>query len=232
LVDLAGLSPGARVLEIGPGTGQATAMLLDRGAAVTAVELGPEMAAVLVGKFPGAELDVIVSPFESVSLPAATFDLVAAATSFHWLEPEVALDRCADALVPGGWLALWWNHYGDPERPDDLNHAIDSILGQLAPSMVGRPPTASNGLDVAARMADFDRVARFGPVRHEIIRWTIHQSGAQVRALFETFSPFLALPAEQRTAILDAIEGAVTDDFGGAVDRTYLTPIYLTQRLE
>src|SRR5437773_7649949 len=35
----------SRVLEIGPGTGQATLPLLERGCAVVAVELGPRLAA-------------------------------------------------------------------------------------------------------------------------------------------------------------------------------------------
>lgn len=230
LVDTGGLGTGSRVLEIGPGTGQATGMLLDAGASVVAVELGAEMADVLVGRFPGADLDVIVGQFETVTLPDAPFDLVVAATSFHWLHPEVALPRCADALTPGGWVALWWNQYGDPERPDDLHRAIDGILRRLAPALVGTPPTASNGLDVAARMADFERAGRFGPVHHEVIRWTVVQSAAQVRALFETFSPFLALAPETRVVVCDAIEATVTDDFGGRVERTYLTPIYLARR--
>ncbi|HET8788172.1 MAG TPA: rRNA adenine N-6-methyltransferase family protein, partial [Actinomycetes bacterium] len=40
LAELAGVGPGARVLEIGPGTGQATVPLAERGCRVVAVELG------------------------------------------------------------------------------------------------------------------------------------------------------------------------------------------------
>jgi protein-L-isoaspartate O-methyltransferase len=46
LIDLAGLEAGDRVIEIGCGTGQATVPLAERGLAVTAVELGAELAAV------------------------------------------------------------------------------------------------------------------------------------------------------------------------------------------
>jgi 16S rRNA A1518/A1519 N6-dimethyltransferase RsmA/KsgA/DIM1 with predicted DNA glycosylase/AP lyase activity len=41
LADLTGIGPGSRVLEIGPGTGQATLSLAERGCRVVAVELGP-----------------------------------------------------------------------------------------------------------------------------------------------------------------------------------------------
>jgi SAM-dependent methyltransferase len=42
--DVAALGP--RILEIGPGTGQATRALVERGAEVTAVERGPQLAAI------------------------------------------------------------------------------------------------------------------------------------------------------------------------------------------
>ena len=52
LIDLAGLEAGDRVLEIGCGTGQATVPLAERGLAITAVELGPELAAVASLRYP------------------------------------------------------------------------------------------------------------------------------------------------------------------------------------
>ena len=39
------------------------------------------------------------------------FDLVVAATSFHWLDPEVRLNKVADALRPGGSVALICTHH-------------------------------------------------------------------------------------------------------------------------
>ena len=41
--EVCGLRPGAKVLEIGPGTGQATGELPARGAEVLAVEMGPAL---------------------------------------------------------------------------------------------------------------------------------------------------------------------------------------------
>ena len=46
LAGLTGIGPGSRVLEIGPGTGQATVTLAERGCRVVAVELGADLAAV------------------------------------------------------------------------------------------------------------------------------------------------------------------------------------------
>src|SRR4051794_4843907 len=45
LITLASLHPGDRALEIGPGTGQATRPLLERGLRVRSIEIGANLAA-------------------------------------------------------------------------------------------------------------------------------------------------------------------------------------------
>src|SRR5438128_2121798 len=82
-----GLGEGTAVVEIGPGTGQATSELLRRGAKVHAIEPGPALARHLLAQHGGEPLAVTVSSFEDVVLPDAAADLVVAATSFHWVEP-------------------------------------------------------------------------------------------------------------------------------------------------
>ena len=101
LAELAGLRPRARVLEIGCGTGQATRDLVRRGYDVTCVELGANLAAVARRTVPEAE--VIVSSFEDWEPGHARFDLVFAATSWHWVDAEV---RYAKAAALGDALAV------------------------------------------------------------------------------------------------------------------------------
>jgi hypothetical protein len=67
-------------------------------------------------------------------------------------------------------------------------------------------------------------------VRVETVAWTGRHSAPEVRALFATYSPCLALPASQRATVLDAIEELATDAFAGVVARPYLTRLYLAER--
>lgn len=105
LGELTRIGPGARVLEIGPGTGQATRALVAAGAHVTAVELGPSLAGVLRDTLADAPVEVVVSAFEDWPLPAEPYDAVVAFTSWHWLRPDVRTAKAAAALAPGGALA-------------------------------------------------------------------------------------------------------------------------------
>ena len=238
LREVCGLGDGTEVVEIGPGTGLATARLLDHGASVTAVELSAEFSDRLRAKFAGRPLRVVVGAFEDVALDRASFDLAVAATSFHWVPTDVGLRRCAEILRPGGWLALWWNHFGDPDRPDPFRTALTPIFERLAPSLVETFPgaafQAASGagahpwaLDTAARAGEIEASGGFGPVRRETIAWTGRHTAAELRTLFASFSPCLALPPDQRAAVLDAIERLAAEEFGGVVERPYLTVLYL-----
>jgi SAM-dependent methyltransferase len=92
------------VVEVGPGTGQATKGLVARGARVTAVELGAHLAAVLARNLP--TVDIVVGPFEDVELAPDSFDAVVAASSYHWVPPEARMNRPGALLRSGGLLAL------------------------------------------------------------------------------------------------------------------------------
>lgn len=87
--DLFRLLPGhPAVLEVGPGTGQATRDLLSRGAAVHAVEIGPAMAARLREALPSPGLTITIGDFEEASLREHAFDAVFSATAYHWISPK------------------------------------------------------------------------------------------------------------------------------------------------
>src|SRR5437899_11290783 len=89
LVRRAELLPGAELLEIAPGTGQATLPLARRGYRITAVELGARMARVAGERLaPYPNVTIINASFEQAELPTDKFDLVYAATAFHWIAPE------------------------------------------------------------------------------------------------------------------------------------------------
>ena len=96
LAALARLPEGARIVEIGCGTGQATLPLAQRGYAVTCVELGERLAAYTRRKldaFP--EVKLVNESFETWMPREVGFDAVVAFTAFHWIDPELRYEKSA-----------------------------------------------------------------------------------------------------------------------------------------
>jgi SAM-dependent methyltransferase len=226
LRDRCGLGPSSRVLEIGAGSGQATTRLVELGAHLVAVEPSNALAEYLRARLMTAqEVEVVIAAFEDLDLPPASFDLVASATAFHWLDPEEALPKIASVLQPGGWLALWWNIFGDPLLPDAFHDASEPLLRDAAPTLPAGLGGDEYGLDVAARSQE---LAAFGfrDVEHDAVRWTLELDATQARQLYATYSHIARLPSERREAILDGIERIADVEFGGRVERQMVTPIY------
>jgi SAM-dependent methyltransferase len=120
LIDRAGLRAWGRVIEIGCGTAQATVPLAERGLAVTAIELGAELAAVArrrLAGFPAAE--VVTSSFEDWEPRGVPADAVVAVSSLHWIDPRLRYAKPHELLRPGCAMAVagcLWARPADAER--------------------------------------------------------------------------------------------------------------------
>ena len=136
LVARCGLGQGTATLEVGPGAGQATAELLARGASpYIAVEADPGMARYLAEQF-GDAIEIVNAPFEEAEIAPASIDLAVSATAWHWIDQEQGLAKIAAVVKPGGWWAMWWTMYHDPEGP---NAFYDALEVDPPPSPVRRP---------------------------------------------------------------------------------------------
>jgi len=232
LVDRCGLGPGSEVLEVGAGAGQASIPILSRGAQMTLVEPGRALADRLAQRTVGMDVKIVVDTFERADLPNGDFDIVAAASAFHWVDPGVGYRKCASLLRPGGWLALWWNVFGDDDRPDPFHEALVSILEEKAPQLVGEGgAAAAYAFDTRARIDEIAHTNSFGAVEQRILRWDGRHGPEEVRRMFATFSPWLALPDAVREELLDDVASLVRDRFSGVVVRPYQTVVYLARRV-
>ncbi len=223
----AGLRESIDILEIGAGTGIATGPLLaHRPRRLTAVESDERLARFLSASQPSPPLDLIVSPFEAAALPPAAYDLVVSATAFHWLDAVPALRRINTLLRPGGRVALWWNVFGDAERPDPFHDATMHLFSGAAEGTVdpaGRP--AEPGLAADQWLSAFGE-AGFTPHPPQVERWTLVLDPTAVRSLYASFSNVTTLQPDARDALLDRLADIAVNQFGGRVERNMTTAIY------
>ncbi|AIE86268.1 class I SAM-dependent methyltransferase [Fimbriimonas ginsengisoli] len=230
LAERCGLRPGARVFEVGAGTGLATRRLLEAGAEVVAVEPDERMASHLSSSVSNPRLRIVTAPFEDAEI-AAPFDLGVAATSFHWLDESLALRKIARLLRPGGYWAMWWHVFGEPRHTNRFHTATDSIMMPLASSPSegtdGRPAFAR---DTELRLAALERNGEFEEICYEEVAWVARLDSVAVRRLYGTFSPVTRLPLEDRTRVLDGIERVARDEFGGLVEFPIVLSMYTARR--
>jgi SAM-dependent methyltransferase len=227
-----GVAPGARVLEIGCGTGQATVPLAERGCRIVAVELGANLAAVArrnLGAFDAVE--VVTAPFEEWPLPAEPFDVVFAATAFHWIDPVVRVSKSADALRLGGALAtVGTHHIAGGTWTEAFFVEIQRCYERFDPST---PPGLR--LEAARDIPEDDREltssGRFGPASFYRYEWELAYSTAEYLDLLLTYSGHRALPDAQQSALLNSIARLIDVDHGGRIVKRYLTELRIAQRV-
>ncbi|NUR26905.1 MAG: class I SAM-dependent methyltransferase [Catenulispora sp.] len=108
LADLAGRPlAGARIADVGAGTGIFSRQLRAAGAEVTAVELSEPMLRQLVADSPG--VGAVLGSAHALPLRSGAVDFVTFAQAWHWVNPELAVPEVLRVLAPGGALACVWN---------------------------------------------------------------------------------------------------------------------------
>jgi SAM-dependent methyltransferase len=104
------LWPGTSVADVGAGTGLSSALFLDAGCIVHAVEPNVPMREAAADLFGGREnFHSVDGRAEATTLASASVDLVAAGTAFHWFDQAPTRIEFARILRPGGHIVLFWN---------------------------------------------------------------------------------------------------------------------------
>ncbi|WP_037577839.1 class I SAM-dependent methyltransferase [Phaeacidiphilus oryzae] len=212
---------GARVADIGAGTGIASAALRARGAEVVGVEPAEGMAAEFRRALP--DLPLVRGDGNALPFADGIFDLVAYAQSWHWTEQRRSLPEAWRVLRPGGALALWWN-------TSDLGRDWIAEQHQRMARYCGveAAPGARNLGD--ARAVEVAGLAGYGAVRR-LIPWSRRVPAELHLANLGSHSALLVLGEERAGAFLAEERRRLAALFpDGVVEEAYVVDLLVARR--
>lgn len=226
---LPGITPGARVLEIGMGTGIATGALLDAGYDVTAIEPGATLAAVAREQLGHhTRFRTIVTRFEDWEDPGEPFDLVFSATAFHWLDRRTRVQRAAACLLEGGYLAIAsYRHVagGDTSFFNEVQECYAAYMPGARSDE--RLPSAD---EIRPATRELRKHGLFGTP--DVFRWLVEEryDRAGYLDLLSTYSGHRLLDVANREALFRCIGERIDALPGGVVRKAYLHELIVARK--
>lgn len=223
VINLSAIPENGEILEIGCGTGKATEMFAARGYSMLCLDIGIDLAKIADQKFSDrTDIQVAVSSFEEWESGGRLFDLVIAATSFHWIDPEIAYTKSAAVLKPNGSLAVFWNtHIG---REEGFFIRVQDVYRTYAPSMTRGTTSVSQNDHKPESVALFE-----DPIERSY-RWAAEYSASEYIDLLGTYSDHIILPAMERNNLFSAIKDLINGEYGGRVLKQYETVLRLRRK--
>ena len=228
-IDNARLSPGDKILEIGCGPGIATTSFASRGFNLVSLEPNPE-ACQLAKKncaiYP--DVEIYQTTLEEWTLKPKGFDVVLAATSIHWVSPEIGYPKIAETLKDGGSLILLWNAGLQPN--EEINKLLKPIYEAYAPSL---KPFKARKREKEELQALGQKVVNYGYFKPVASRETIievNYSFEDYLLLLSTYSPYIALETQQRQNLFAAIED-LQETCGKQILLSYLSMVQVFKSL-
>ena|ERR1700722_12376664 len=227
LIKKAKLSENSKLLEIAPGTGQATLPLAKKGYEIVGIELGQKLAEIAkenLRDYPNVQ--IITGAFEDVDLLAGSFDLIYVATAFHWIKPEAQYSKPHKLLKDGGYLAIIKGDQISNDAGDAFFHDTQPIYEKYWPNEKGRYHLRK--LE-EVKPTSFDSNL-FELVDFKCFPQTIPSTAEAYCELLNTDSEKLALSPEQRASFLNEIKQLINDRFNGIAERRYANSLLLLKR--
>jgi SAM-dependent methyltransferase len=126
--------PGARVVDLGTGTGSLARLFAGRGCAVTGVDIAAPLLeqARRLDRDAGVEVTYVQAPAETTGLPAGEFDVVSAGQCWHWFDRPAAAREVARLLADGGRAVI--AHFDWLPIPGNVVDATERIILSHTPT--------------------------------------------------------------------------------------------------
>lgn len=131
ILNIASITEGQKVCDIGAGTAHLTLMLAEYGLNVTALEPNNEMRRNGIERTKGfPNVKWVEAVAENTMQVDSSFDLVTFGSSFNVTDKTIALKETVRILKPGSWFVCMWNHR---DLSDSIQSQIEKIIKDNLP---------------------------------------------------------------------------------------------------
>ncbi|HSH79082.1 MAG TPA: class I SAM-dependent methyltransferase [Herpetosiphonaceae bacterium] len=230
VISLSNIPPRGRILEIGCGTGKATVPFAQRGYRIRCVELGENLAAVARHNLAAfADVDIYIGAFETWPAEHEAFDLVVAATAWHWVDPAVGFPKAAQVLKPRGTLAIFGSQHVKIDGDRGFFDAVQEVYRREAPELptdfrLPNPEEIEDSAKTIAASGFFEVVAA-----RRYVGSLTYDAASYIRVL-ETYSDHRSLPPQQRERLYRGLVQMIDTQAGGRITKGYLTTLAVARR--
>ena len=231
LVEATGIGPDSLLLEVGCGPGTATLPLAAVGCRIVAVELGAALASEArrrLAAYP--RVSVVTASFEDYPPAGGTYDLVYAATSWHWVDPSVRYRRAHDVLRPGGQLAFWSASHVVPRDGDPFFREIQEVYDEIGEGVPDDHVWLGPG-ELPEETSDVEASGLFQVTLVRHLDWEITYDADSYLALLDTFSGHIAMEPAKREHLDDEIRRRLALRPDGLLRRHWGAVLHVCARL-
>ncbi|MBW4646265.1 MAG: class I SAM-dependent methyltransferase [Goleter apudmare HA4340-LM2] len=222
VVEITQLSSASKILEVGCGPATATISFAELGCRMMCLE--PNLSFVRLAQqncHSYANVEIQNTSFEEWMPDVEKFDAVLAASSFHWISPEVGYPKAANALKESGYLILLWNKELQPCY--EVYQSLSEVYQIYAPHL-DRYEDQETQEDILRKLGNFViDSGRFQDLISGQITSELTYSSGEYLQLLHTYSPYLKLESHTKESLFAALQYCIDRDFGGSLQLSYIS---------
>ncbi len=204
VIDYAKIDAGKSILEIGPGTGQATEPFLKTGCNYQAIELGEHFVEFMKNKFSSySNFNIINGDFETQDFGTEKFDLVFSAATIQWIPEKICFPKTYNLLKSGGTLAMFMTRT-DEKTP---NGALYNVIQKVYDEHFHVETKYTCRLN-------YDNVVNYGFINFNYRDWkraTVYTADEYVEYLAATQVEHITLQEPYKSSFYNGVRDAVTN---------------------
>jgi SAM-dependent methyltransferase len=229
VAQVATLSANSNILELGCGPGTATVGFARLGCSMLCLEPNSDfcyLARQNCQSYPNVE--ICNTSFEEWQLQPQKFDAVLAATSFHWISPEVSYRKVSAALKEGGYLILLWNMGLEPE--EKIGQVFRPVYQEIAPSIepYEGKQTQQEHLQLFGEMI-IDS-GKFKNLVCEQFPFQVTYSADDYLMLLSSYSPYINLKPQNRERLFAGLKEKIEQNCGSSIQLSYISAFQIAQK--